>query len=581
MGSLQGRKTSERDSHLQRDRFVAFSFASTDLVFEVNSANRLSFVSGAARELTGHSTQDLTGVAWLDLFNSADQAKLVRAVGGLKGAGRTGPIAVRLSRIGQAPVSVVFGACRLPHREGFIYCTLSASNMALALQGPSAHRDEKTGLLDSKGFSEMAKGTLEASVSLGNSVELTLIDLSGGGLSEPALGKEQKGAFLSDLGNVLCSRAVGGELAGQLSEGRFGVIHDPSVDGAEIEQEVLGLAQSFAPEAGTIALGRSTLDLEAGGLSQEEVGHALVYTINQFATATDGSVTIKSLQAGFQDLAKQTKSRIARLKSVVADRRFDLHLQPIVDLKNREVRHFELLLRFQKGHSPYPWITFAEGVGMIQDLDMAVFTRAIEFLRTGTSDKRVSVAVNLSGQSISNERFVDDLISLLLANQSLSHRLLIELTESSRIAKLEQVNKIILALRGVGFAIGLDDFGAGAASFQYLRGLDVEFVKFDGDYVRSILDSDRDLLMLKAMAGLCRDLDIRTVAEMIEQEEQAVQLKALGIGLGQGYLFGKPAPARDYGIEPPAVPKPEVRSIKFADQRFNPITGAEIVRSRG
>ena len=394
------------------------------------------------------------------------------------------------------------------------------------------------------------------------------------GTTEPAADGGQRNALLADLGSALKSRAVGGELAGQLSDSRFGLIHDPALDGEEVEAEILGLAKTVSESPESVSLGRKTVDLESGALSQEEAGQALVYTINQFATANEASLTIESLQAGYERMVKQTTARIARLKSFVEGRRFELYAQPVVDLESRKLRHCELLLRFEDGRSPYPWITFAEGVGMIQDLDMAVLMRAVELLRHPAADRRAAVAVNVSGCSISNAQFVDDLIQLLLTHQSLSERLSIEVTESSQIEDLEQVNKILLSLRGIGFKIGLDDFGAGAASFQYLRALDVEFVKFDGAYVRSILESERDLLMLKAMAGLCRDLDIRTVAEMIEQEEQARQLYALGIERGQGYLFGKPVPAGDYGIGPASGPK--ATAGKTLKARYNPYTQAEI-----
>jgi EAL domain-containing protein (putative c-di-GMP-specific phosphodiesterase class I) len=98
----------------------------------------------------------------------------------------------------------------------------------------------------------------------------------------------------------------------------------------------------------------------------------------------------------------------------------------------------------------------------------------------------------------------------------------------------------MLQTRGV--RICLDDFGAGAASFHYLNALPADFVKIDGRYVRNATANRRDRAFLKAIAKLCRELGTATIAEMVETEAQAAAMTDLGIGYGQGYLFGRPSP---------------------------------------
>src|SRR5262249_37678626 len=101
---------------------------------------------------------------------------------------------------------------------------------------------------------------------------------------------------------------------------------------------------------------------------------------------------------------------------------------------------------------------------------------------------------------------------------------------------------LVSRLRQRGFRVCLDDFGAGSSSFHYLNSFPVDFVKIDGKYVKNAIDSPRDRAFLKAMAQLCHDLDTATIAEMIETDAQAQLMRDLGVGYGQGYLFGKPAP---------------------------------------
>ena len=116
-----------------------------------------------------------------------------------------------------------------------------------------------------------------------------------------------------------------------------------------------------------------------------------------------------------------------------------------------------------------------------------------------------------------------------------------ELTESATIADLDQTNVVIQSLRKNGFRICLDDFGAGESAFHYLRALDVDMVKIDGSYVRDALAKSKDRCFLKSIAGLCNDLKISTIAEMIEQEKTIELLRSCGVRFGQGYLFGRPS----------------------------------------
>lgn len=155
--------------------------------------------------------------------------------------------------------------------------------------------------------------------------------------------------------------------------------------------------------------------------------------------------------------------------------------------------------------------------------------------------KRYKVAVNLSGASINSQSFVDALNRLFAKHESLRSWVMFEITESSKIENLQRVNKTIQNLRQVGHKVCLDDFGAGAAAFQYIRDLEVDLVKIDGAYVKGALRTAKSRAFLKAMASLCKDLRINTVAEMVEDEALLSYLQECRVSYGQGYLFGRPS----------------------------------------
>jgi len=119
--------------------------------------------------------------------------------------------------------------------------------------------------------------------------------------------------------------------------------------------------------------------------------------------------------------------------------------------------------------------------------------------------------------------------------------MLIEVTESSRIKNLEKVGKVIQAIRAGGHRVCIDDFGAGSAALQYLRYLNVDVIKIDGMYVREIAKNANDRTLVKAIQFLCDEMKCESVAEMIEGEAEGTILRELGVDMGQGYHYGKPA----------------------------------------
>jgi EAL domain-containing protein (putative c-di-GMP-specific phosphodiesterase class I) len=151
------------------------------------------------------------------------------------------------------------------------------------------------------------------------------------------------------------------------------------------------------------------------------------------------------------------------------------------------------------------------------------------------------VAINVSGRSLSDPAYVQDLRQALKKYPGFGRRMLFEMTESAEVKDLAAVNAVLQELRREGHPVCLDDFGAGAAAFHYLRALTVDFVKIDGSYVKDVLSNRQDIPFLKAIASLCRDLKIKMIAEMIEDAGTVDLMRAMGVQFGQGYYFGRPS----------------------------------------
>ena len=211
--------------------------------------------------------------------------------------------------------------------------------------------------------------------------------------------------------------------------------------------------------------------------------------------------------------------------------------QPVVCLATGDLHHFEGLARFNGDESPAEAIRLAEELDFIAAFDRAMFRRAAETLGTLRS---VSIAVNVSGRSLLQTGFVGELIAMTERRPGIRKRLLVELTETHLIEDLGEADRRIAELRRAGHVVCLDDFGAGAASLDYLRRLRVDMVKLDGRYMRERLEDPRDAAVVAHVVRLCHALGSTVIAEMIETKAAAHAARSLGVDYGQGWIFGRP-----------------------------------------
>lgn len=537
----------------QRDRFLAFAFAASDLLLEIGDDSVIRYAVGATNQLLGGAPKDVVGRGWLDIFVEEDRPLLVAKIGNLAAGKRCGPVLVSIrpakrdlgdgKRRLPATIKVIFNACRIPDHEDVIYCTITVANVGLAKAARATAARSDNGLLKRRAFEEAAVETLEAARAAGEDVEVTFIEFVGAAGFRERLGGERWKAFYADAGTVMREGSIDSDSAGAIGDDRFGIVHQAGASvGSEVRRQLAELARAFDPSGDGLDVEQATVSSSSDELTSEEAAQALVYTINKVASQGTANLGVGSLAVSFHEQVMETQDRIAAFKAVVAGNRFDFAFQPIVDLESREVSHFEALTRFAHGESPYQTIVFAEDVGLIQEFDLACCRRATAFMAERADSSPINLAVNLSGLSLQNDVFVEALMELLRGHTNLAGRLMFEATESSRMHDLERVSKVFIAMKQLGFSMCLDDFGAGAASFQYLRALEVDYVKIDGTYTRRLLTSDRDSLMLRNLCDLCADLKIKTIAEMIELDDQVAKLRSLGVHMGQGYLLGQPAP---------------------------------------
>ncbi len=239
------------------------------------------------------------------------------------------------------------------------------------------------------------------------------------------------------------------------------------------------------------------------------------------------------------------------LQSAMKNDRFVLYTQPIVSTDNVNEfisHHYECLLRLIDDNgdiiTPYKFIVAAERYDLIRDIDKWVienaFSQISAFKNTPLQDTIFSI--NLSGQSAIDITMPDFIESMLNQYKIKSSNICFELTETAVISNFTQAQKLITFLRERGCTIALDDFGAGASSFGYLKNLEVDYLKIDGQFVKEMTSNKVDYEMVRSMNNVGEALGIKTIAEFVESADIMQALSDINVDYAQGYHVGKPAP---------------------------------------
>jgi diguanylate cyclase (GGDEF)-like protein len=233
-----------------------------------------------------------------------------------------------------------------------------------------------------------------------------------------------------------------------------------------------------------------------------------------------------------------------RIREALANDLFDLHCQPILDLRTNEISQYELLVRMRGPDGLIPPAAFlgvAERLGLIHAIDRWVVTEAIRLLST-RPDLRFEV--NLSARSVEDEQLmavIGDEIGRRGVDPS---GLIFEITETAAISSMDDASRLAVDLAKLGCRFALDDFGAGFGSFYYLKHLPADFLKIDGDFIRSPR-SRTDSLVIESIVTIARGLGKQTIAEFVEDAATLEAMRAHGVDYAQGFGIGRPAPASE------------------------------------
>jgi diguanylate cyclase (GGDEF)-like protein/PAS domain S-box-containing protein len=225
---------------------------------------------------------------------------------------------------------------------------------------------------------------------------------------------------------------------------------------------------------------------------------------------------------------------------------FILFVQPIMNIHSDQIKHYEVLLRMRDKDgsilSPADFIPAAEQTGLIHAIDHMVLRKAIALAAktNQNSTDPIGFSINLSAHAFNDPELLPILKQELLSHNVNPGILVFEITETAALENLPGARSLMKEIKELGCGFVLDDFGVGFSSFYYLRELPVDAVKIDGSFIRNLVESEDDQILVNALCSVARGFGKKITAEFVENQEILTMIKKMEIDYAQGYFVGKP-----------------------------------------
>ncbi len=419
-----------------------------------------------------------------------------------------------------------------------------------------ASHDSLTGLNNRREFGrrlDLAIGRVEAG---GPASALLYFDLDQFKIINDTSGHHSGDQLLSQLAALLGSHLVEGETIARLGGDEFGILLEPATRQRALEfaermrLEIDGFVFGADQRTYAVSVSVGLVLIDRPGLSRREV---LSLADTACYMAKERGRNRVHLYSENDAETTQRRSELdwaSRLRQALIDERFVLHYQELATLRHDDSvgAHVELLIRLRDEDGamvpPGAFIPAAERFGLMLQLDRWVVDTALaNFDRLHPSDQPLAMcAINLSALTIEDETFAPFVLERLSRHGVPADRVCFEITETAAVASMVRVVGLMDTLRAAGCKFSLDDFGAGMASFGYLKNLPVDYVKIDGSFIRNIDSDPISQSIVRAVTEIGHQLGLGVVAEWVGDARALEMLRVAGVDYAQGYFLHKPEP---------------------------------------
>jgi diguanylate cyclase (GGDEF)-like protein/PAS domain S-box-containing protein len=541
-----------------------------DAVITTDFEGRIDYMNPVAESLTGWENREAQTQLIGDVLTVVDEATREASENPVMRCLREGRVlglsehTVLVNRRGQE-LAIQDSAAPIRDRAGnligavMVFHDVSKERRLHRALHYQASHDALTGLINRREFENRLTAAVEnARQDAGSRHALLYLDLDQFKLVNDTCGHPAGDQLLKQITGVLQSRVRSGDTLARLGGDEFGIL----LQSCSLDQ-ALRIAESLRQAIRDFRFIWQDGVLEVGAsIGIVEITNDTPTVANVMSAADVACYSAKDLGRNRVQLYKpddvperhREMHWVSKLARACDESRFELFFQPIVPIGAtlHEREHFELMLRLRDESgalvTPAEFIPAAERYNVMPAIDRWVVRQALDRLvhRIGAGVKPFTIAVNLSGTSLNDERFLEYLIAELSNNELAAGAMCFEITETAAIANLGNVVYFMRELKARGCHFALDDFGSGLSSFMYLKTLPVDYLKIDGQFVENVTRDRVDRSMVEAISQVGKTMGIQTIAERVESPEVLAELGRLGVGYAQGFHIAKPRSTKEF-----------------------------------
>jgi diguanylate cyclase (GGDEF)-like protein/PAS domain S-box-containing protein len=577
LSDITERKRAETAIFQAKERAQVTLQSIGDAVITTDSEGRIDYMNPVAESLTGWENREaqmrLIGEVLTVVDEATRQASESPVMRCLREGRKLGLTehTVLVNRRGQ-DLAIQDSAAPIRDRAGnligavMVFHDVSKERRLHRALHYQASHDALTGLINRREFENRLTAAVESARQEGASRHALLyLDLDQFKLVNDTCGHPAGDQLLKQITAVLQTRVRGADTLARLGGDEFGILlQNCSLDHALRIAE--GVRQAirdfrFIWQDGVLELGVSIGIVEITRDTPTVANVMSAADVACYSAKDSGRNRVQLYKPDDVPERHREMQWVSKLARACDESRFELFYQPIVPIgaTAHDHEHFELMLRLRDESGvlvePAEFIPAAERYNVMQSIDRWVVRQALDRLvhRVGSGVKPFTVAVNLSGTSLNDERFLEYLIAELSGNDLAAGAMCFEITETAAIANLSNVVYFMRELKARGCHFALDDFGSGLSSFMYLKTLPVDYLKIDGQFVENVTRDRVDRSMVEAISQVGKTMGIQTIAERVESPEVLAELGRLGIGYAQGFYIAKPRPTAEFPYlrEPP------------------------------
>lgn len=415
-----------------------------------------------------------------------------------------------------------------------------------------ATHDQLTGLINRYEFERQLQRLLDMYKLTGQPSAFCFCDLDQFKVINDTSGHAAGDALLKQVSQLLQQNLRRNDVLARLGGDEFGVLmeHCSVEEAMQVAKKILTELEEFRfVWSGAL----HTVGTSIGVVMVDEHNHSVVEIFKNadsacYAAKEAGRNRIHLYTADDEVLAKREGeiSWVGEIASALEEDRFEIHGQIIRPIKDKALKpSVEILIRLRSEGQlvmPGAFLPAAERYGLSSKIDRWVVGKTFEWLADHPDSAQLieSLAINLSGHSLGDNKLLDYIIAELAGASFDPSLIKFEITETAAIANLTETSKFIARVKEFGCELSLDDFGSGLSSFAYLKNLAVDYLKIDGMFVKDIAEDPIDLAMVKSINEIGQVMNKRTIAEFVENDEILAILADIGVDYAQGYGIGRP-----------------------------------------